>query len=64
MQEICKPKNLRELISTLEFYQEKYGNIPVCVDLSSSKKEGCYEVESVVFGTDELKNKFISLIIW
>jgi len=64
MQEFCKVSNLNDLLSTLEFYYEKYGNLPIDIDLSSGKEEGCYKIDSVLYATDEKGNRSISFIVW
>ena len=64
MKEFCKADDLNDLLSTLEFYYEKYGNIPVHMDMSSSKSEGVYKIDSVLYSTDEDGKQYISLISW
>ena len=59
MKEFCKCNDLNDLLSTLEFYNEKYGNIPIHIDLSMGKPEGVYSIDSVLFSTDENGNKFL-----
>lgn len=64
MQEFCKADDLKTILDTLEFYYEKYGNLPINIDLSMGKPEGIYNIESICYSTDEVGNKSISLIVW
>lgn len=57
-------KNVDGLIIALQYQREKYGNLPVCIDLSSGKAEGCYYIDAVLYGTDEAGGEFIDLISW
>lgn len=57
-------KDLDSLITVLQEYRQEYGNIAVGIDLSSAKQEGFYNIEAVLYGTDEENNGFIDLILW
>jgi hypothetical protein len=57
-------KDLDELIKILRFYRENYGNIPVCIDLSVGQDEGDYDIDAVLYATDEDGKKSIDLIVW
>lgn len=57
-------KDLDSLITVLQEYRQQYGNIAVGIDLSSAKQEGFYDIDAVLYGTDEDDNTFIDLILW
>ena len=57
-------KDLDSLIAVLQEYRQQYGNIAVGIDLSTAKQEGFYDIDAVLYGTDEDDNSFIDLILW
>jgi hypothetical protein len=57
-------KDLDDLIITLKDYRQKYGNISVDMDMSTSKDEGSYDIDAVLYSVDEDGKKSISLISW
>lgn len=59
-----KINTVNSLIKTLQVLVDKYGNIPVNIDLSSEKDEGEYEIDDILYSTDSNGNGSISLIIW
>jgi len=57
-------KDVDGLITALQYQRSKYGNLPVDMCMSCRKDEGDYAIDAVLYGTDEDKNEFISLISW
>jgi hypothetical protein len=57
-------KDLDELITTLQDYRQQYGNIYVDMDMSTSKDEGVYDIDAVLYSVDEDGKKSISLVSW
>jgi hypothetical protein len=57
-------ENLDDLIFVLQGHREHYGNIPVHIDLSAGQDEGVYDIEAVLYSTDEDGKESIELIIW
>ena len=57
-------KDLDELIAALQYYRQQYGNIFVDMDMSTSKDEGVYNIDAVLYSTDENGKKSISLVSW
>lgn len=57
-------KDLDALLFALQYHREKYGNLPIYIDLSVGQKEGCYNVDAVLYSTDENGEKSIDLIVW
>jgi len=57
-------KDLDQLIIVLQKHRNQYGNIPVYIDLSMSQDEGCYDIDAVLYSTDENGNKSIDLVVW
>jgi hypothetical protein len=57
-------KDINGLINALQLHLKKYGNLPVCIDLSVSKDEGRYDVDAVLYSTNEDNEKTIDLIVW
>lgn len=65
MQKKClEIENLDDLIFVLQYYREKYGNISVHMDMSVSKDEGVYDIDAVLYSTDEDGKESIDLISW
>lgn len=57
-------KDLDRFIAILQYYREKYGNLPVYMDMSCSKEEGSYDIDAVLYGYDEDGEESIGLISW
>lgn len=57
-------KNVDQLINALQLLRNQYGNLPVNIDLSVGKEEGCYDIDAVLYGYDTEGNQFITLISW
>jgi recombinational DNA repair protein RecT len=57
-------ETLDKLITALQNYRQKYGNISVDMDMSVSKDEGSYDIDAVLYSVDEDGKKSISLISW
>ena len=57
-------KNINDLVLVLQDHLEHYGNIPVYINISAGDNEGTFDVDAVLYGTDEDGNKFVSLIAW
>ncbi|HCU07269.1 MAG TPA: hypothetical protein DIC42_06835 [Holosporales bacterium] len=57
-------KDLDGLIIVLQNYRQQYGNIPVHIDLSVGQSEGTYDIDAVLYSTNENDERSIDLIIW
>lgn len=57
-------ENLDDLILVLQDHREHYGNIPVHIDLSVGQSEGTYDIDAVLYSTDEDGEESIDLIVW
>jgi hypothetical protein len=57
-------ENLDNLIFVLQDYRECYGNMPVYIQLDGNQTEGCYDIDAVLYTTDENGKKSIDLIVW
>jgi translation initiation factor 2 alpha subunit (eIF-2alpha) len=57
-------EDLDTLINMLQTHRQNYGNVPVHMDMSSSKSEGVYKIDSVLYSTDEDGKQYVSLISW
>jgi len=57
-------ETLDKLITALQNYRQKYGNISVDMDMNVSKDEGSYDIDAVLYSVDEDGKKSISLISW
>jgi hypothetical protein len=64
-QEKClEIKDIDGLILALQIHREKHGNIPVYIDLSAGQEEGCYDIDAVLYATDEYGEESVDLIVW
>ena len=52
------------LIRALQLRRQQYGNLPVRICLSTGQLEGDYDIDAVLYSTDEDGDKSIDLIIW
>ena len=57
-------ENLDNLIFVLQDYRECYGNMPVYIQLDGSQTEGCYDIDAVLYSTDEDGRQSVDLIVW
>jgi len=57
-------ENLDDLIFVLQEHRKHYGNISVHMDMSVSKDEGVYDIDAVLYSTDEDGKQSIDLISW
>jgi len=57
-------KDVDNLIQALQLRRQQYGNLPVRICLSVGKEEGDYDIDAVLYSTDEDGDKSIDLIIW
>ena len=57
-------KDVDNLIHALQVHRQQYGNLPVRICLSGNKEEGDYDIDAVLYSTDEDGDKSIDLIIW
>lgn len=57
-------QDLDSLILALQDHREHYGNIPVHIDISAGENEGTFDIDAVLYSTDEDGEKSIDLIAW
>ena len=62
--ECLEVEYLDDLIFVLQEHRKQHGNIRVYMCMSANKDEGDYDIDAVLYSTDEDGEETISLISW